>query len=66
VSTGDECVAAEEGATCPQIDDDNYAIPGVVEGTRIERVAGVVTYLYSYKILPRSSLDAEVDAPAQN
>jgi hypothetical protein len=60
------CVTTRDQETCVQIDDDNYGIPGVAAGTRLSRVAGVVTYLYTYKVLPRSALDAEVDAPAQN
>lgn len=60
------CETTRDAETCLQIDNDNYLIPGVAEGTRLSRVAGVVTYLFTYKVLPRSALDVEVDAPAQN
>ncbi len=61
---GDEdCVTTRDAETCAQIDDDNYAIPGAATGMRLSRVAGVVTYFYTYKLLPRSSLDVTV-APA--
>lgn len=48
------------------VDDDNYGFPGVAVETAFSRIAGVVTYFYTYKLLPRSSLDVEMDAPAQD
>lgn len=60
------CVTTRDAETCAQVDDDNYAIPGAGVGMRLSRVAGISSYFYTYKLLPRSSLDVEIDAPAQN
>jgi len=61
-----DCEMTRDAETCAQVDDDNYAIPDAAAGMRLSRVAGVVTYFYTYKVLPRSPLDVEVDVPAQN
>jgi hypothetical protein len=39
---------------------------GVATGVHLSRVAGIMTYFYTYKLLPRSPLDVEADLPAQN
>lgn len=63
---GEPCDMTRDAETCTQIDDDNYAIPDAAAGVRFSRVAGVVTYFYTYKVLPRSPLDVDIDVPAQN
>ena len=52
--------------TCAQVDDDNYAIPSVAVGSHFDRLVGIITYIYTYKILPRSALDVEIAPPAQD
>lgn len=40
-----------------QIDDDLYAIPDVTTGTAFASVTGVVSYIYTYSVLPRGADD---------
>lgn len=59
------CETTRDAETCAQVDDDNYAIPDVAVGTRLSRVAGIMTYFYTYKLLPRSALDVTAGPAAQ-
>ncbi|MBI2897979.1 MAG: hypothetical protein HYY06_30765 [Deltaproteobacteria bacterium] len=43
-----------------EVDDDNYRIEGATSGLQFARIAGVISYIYSYKLLPRSALDVEI------